>query len=305
MGNREEEKVHRVERWVYGVAQALLLTSILATLYFLVMIKLAGNILERHLSMESHDRVWNGMSEQYHKRTDDVALYPPPQHEEEFPVWVDSVQSHVVFPVAVFLWEDTTIRPVSVPEHLRRYVNDLPRLIRPTTPRGERIKPDTVGSMILWQGEAKADSLHAHVKAFQHLGDQQAWGILYRFNDARRELAQEILAYNPKNILASGQWVSTTLDVSNRAALRLFSGDSLIASPPNLDTTRSKYAEDRKLGVWIEYYVSEPVYQLYISLLKQPRLLYFLLVVEVIMVAVLFYLHRLIKHLRKSDPLSS
>jgi hypothetical protein len=131
------------EKVVYGVAEVLLLTSILATLYFLVMIKPAGDLVEYRLAAEGRDKIWSGMSDQYWHRADDIALFPPPSDETALSVWADSIRSRMGFPVAIFLRQDTTIRPVSVPEHLRPYMSDLPRLFNPDARRTERLNKRT------------------------------------------------------------------------------------------------------------------------------------------------------------------
>jgi hypothetical protein len=285
----------RAERWIYGVSTVVLMAAIVATAYSLVMVKTGGDCIEFHLLMESRDRIWDAMLEEYRHRTDDVVLYPPPANEAGFPVWVNSIQSHVGFPAAVFLWQDTTIRAVSVPEHLRGHVADLSRIVNPATPRGQRMKPDTVGSMILWEGNTKVDTLNAHVKAFQRLGDKQAWGVLYRFDDARLEMAGEILAYDPHNLLASRPWVPRITTSGDFSPFRVLKGDSVIAATKHLDTSHSKYAE-RGGQVRFEYYLDD-LSQMNVNLLLHPRLLHFLLCVEVAMLVVLGLFHRWIRKL--------
>jgi hypothetical protein len=152
--------------------------------------------------------------------------------------------------------------------------------------------------MIEWWGNAKVDTFYAHVRTFQRVGERRAWGVLYLFDDARREMAEEILTYKPEKMLASRKWIGMMGNKFDLPALRMFGGDSMIGASPNLDTTRSKYAEKRKRGIWFEYYVSAPADQMYIDFLKRPRLLYFLLIVEAAMVVVLWWMHREIKKLR-------
>jgi hypothetical protein len=284
----------RFENVLFLFLQLLLVVSLTGTVYLTIMSKVNGKHVEYALTTIPRDHMWNSMMEQYRGRTSDIAHFTPPADAAQLPLWADSVQKHIVFPAAVFLWKDSTIQWVAMPPHLKAWAADLPRIINPATPRGERIKPDSVGSMIMWNGNVNADSLHAHVKAFQRLGEAQAWGILYRFDDARRELANELLTYDPKDLLKSRQWV---FGAWNNGGLnfRMFSGDSLLASTPRLDTLNSKYTEKER-GVHFEYYVT--VWdQMMINMMLHPRLLYFLVFVECIMMIGLYFFHRRIKEL--------
>jgi hypothetical protein len=78
-------------------------------------------------------------------------------------------------------------------------------------------------------------------------------------------------------------------------AFRMFSSDSVIAATAGLDTTNFKYAEERR-EINFEYYLSG-LDQMYISVLRHPRVFYFLLFVEVARPIALFFFHRWIKKL--------
>jgi hypothetical protein len=300
----------RIEPALYFVAQVLLLVSLVGTLFTLTLTLAAGKYIELEATFIPQKTIWTAMMDQYRGRTNDILCYPPPSDQNHLQGWADSIQHHTIFPTAVFLWKDTSIQFVALPPHLKPWTDDLPRVISMSTPRGERIKPDTLGSTIRWNGDARVVNpratpatiqdhseepyFHAHIKAFQRLGETQAWGILYRFDDARRELGNELLAYSPKDMLKSQQWVSGPWNGPS-LNFRMFNGDTMLAQTPHLDTLHSKYSEKSK-GVRFEYYLDD-LMQHDVNLLRHPRLLYFLIFVEISIIGALFFFHRGFKEL--------
>jgi len=278
-------------RALFRVTETILTIALLITLLWLVNARFGVNFMaleplrDASVAFDQAAADWNA------ERARDIALLPPPQDSTKLPEWADLVQAHLGYPAAVYLLRGTTVQPVRVPPDLKDAVSNLPQF-RDTT------HADIAGNVAIRQGPLGNREIAAFV--FDAGPDRAQWGVISRLGDYLPEFTREALSW--KRTPATGR-VSMIVAVDNRTlpGMRAFFKDAPVGTTPALDTTNIHYAITR--GDFREEYYLPIAQQILADHVRKPWFPWFLIVVDIVLMAVVYAFHRWIRGLTAAKPL--
>jgi hypothetical protein len=292
----------RVETLVFDITVVLLISTFMVTGFYIFRLKVAALIFGTELPMKSALRMFKPI-EDNRRHMRDLALMPPPSDSTEIAAWAAGIESHVGYPLVVFLQRDTVIRVVRAPEQLSRFAPLLSSLFNPALPIKERIKTDdTVSTLIFRHAETKADSASANVYAFGRTTDGQGWGVFYLNEDMWHRWAAGL--FKPSNsaphaIPKDSSKSSMTSD-GEGMNVRVFDGDRLIGASSTVDTTAEKF--EFKFGKKKIIFYDQTQTKTYLNLLRHPYIIYSLLVLNLAVIFVLVTYHRAYRRMMLTLP---